>query len=103
MIHVPAHRPDDIHPLDDLAEDDMPAVQPGGLLDGDEELRAVSVLPGVSHRQPTRAVVLQLEVLIGEPGNSGIHDLSWVEDDGVESNDVLDYCDLDDSSLLAIN
>ena len=67
MIHVPAHRPDDIHSLDDLAEDDMPAVQPGGLLHGDEELRPVSVLSGVSHRQPARAVVLQLEVLIGEP------------------------------------
>ena len=103
MIHMPAHRPDDIHSLDDLAEDDMPAVQPGGLLHGDEELRPVSVLSGVSHRQPARAVVLQLEVLIGEPGNSGIHDTSCVEDDDVESNDILDDNDLDDGSLLAIN
>ena len=31
---------------------------------GDEELGAVSVGPGVSHREKARAVVLQLEVLI---------------------------------------
>ena len=32
----------------------------------DEELGAVGVLAGVGHGQPARAVVLQLEVLVGE-------------------------------------
>ena len=44
----------------------MTAVQPGGLLNGDEELRTVRVLAGVGHGQPSGAVMLELEVLVGE-------------------------------------
>jgi hypothetical protein len=51
---------------EDFGEDDVLSVEPGGLLGGDEELRAVRVLAGVGHRQPAGAEVLQLEVLVGE-------------------------------------
>ena len=44
----------------------MASVEPGRLLDGDEELAAVGVLAGVGHRHPAGAVVLQLEVLVSE-------------------------------------
>lgn len=44
----------------------MFAVQPGRLDCGDEELGAVGVFAGVGHAEPTRAVMLQLEVLIRE-------------------------------------
>ena len=52
--------------LDNLAKDDMFAIKPRGLLGGDEELASVGVLAGVGHGQPAHAVVLQLEVLVGE-------------------------------------
>jgi hypothetical protein len=42
---------DDLHALDDLPEDDVFAVQPMGLGRAHEELRAVRVGSGVSHRQ----------------------------------------------------
>lgn len=44
----------------------MAAVQPRGLFGGDEELRPVGVLARVRHGQPTGAVVLELEVFVGE-------------------------------------
>src|SRR4029079_1004516 len=44
-------RVDRLHPGDDAAEDRVLAVQPRGLVDGDdEELRAVRVRAGVAHR-----------------------------------------------------
>ena len=42
---------DDVHPLDDLTEDDVLAVQPLGLGGAQEELGAVGVGAGVGHRQ----------------------------------------------------
>lgn len=44
----------------------MAAVQPRGLFGGDEELRPVGVFARVGHGQPAGAVVLELEVLVGE-------------------------------------
>ena len=55
---------DDVQTLDDLTEDDVGAVEPGGGDGGDEELRAVGVLASVGHRQLTGLGVLQLEVLV---------------------------------------
>lgn len=57
---------DDIQALDDLAEDDMLVIQPGGLHGANEELGAVGVGASVRHRQDAGAGVLQPEVLIGE-------------------------------------
>lgn len=54
------------HPLQNFPKDDVFAVQPWSLNGGDEELRTVCVFAGVSHAEPARSVVLQLEVLIGE-------------------------------------
>merc|ERR1712027_300873 len=59
-------RPDGAHAVEDLAEDDVLAVEPGRLDGGDEELASVGVLAGVGHGEPARAVVVQLEVLVGE-------------------------------------
>jgi hypothetical protein len=60
--------PDNLHGLivSDLAEDDVATVEPRGDDSGDEKLRAVGVGAGVGHGEQTRAVVLQVEVLIGE-------------------------------------
>ena len=40
---------DDVHALDDLTEDNVLAVQPGGLGRADKELRTVGVGSGVGH------------------------------------------------------
>jgi len=57
---------DDVHTLNDLAEDDVLAIQPGGLLSADEELGSVGVGTGVGHGEDTGAGVLQGEVLVLE-------------------------------------
>lgn len=51
----------DIHTLGNTTEHDMLAVQPGGLSRAKEELRAVGVGAGVSHRQDAGASVLEGE------------------------------------------
>lgn len=61
-----ADLPDDVHSLQHLSEHHVLAIQPAGLLQGDEELRAVGVRTGVRHAQPSGAVVAQLEVLVLE-------------------------------------
>lgn len=50
--------------MHDLAEHDMPVIEPTGDHGGDEELRAVGVGAGIGHREQKRAVVLLREVLI---------------------------------------
>ena len=47
-----------------LTEDDVGTIEPRGNDRGDEELRAVGVLSGVSHGKDTGLGVLELEVLI---------------------------------------
>ena len=59
---------DDLVALEDLAEDDVAAIEPAGDGGGDEELGAVGVLAAVGHAHETLAGVLELEVLIGELG-----------------------------------
>lgn len=54
------------HSFQYFSENDVLAVQPAGHHGGDEELRAVGVFAGVGHAEPAGAVVLQLEVLVGE-------------------------------------
>merc|ERR1719486_1594153 len=56
---------DDVHAVDDLAEDDVPPVEPGGGHGRDEELRSVGVRAGVGHGEHAGAGVLELEVLDG--------------------------------------
>ena len=55
---------DDVHALDDLSEDDVLAVEPGGLDGADKELAAVGVGAGVGHGEDSGSGVLQLEVLV---------------------------------------
>jgi hypothetical protein len=57
---------DDVQALDNLAEDDVLAVQPRCLDSADEKLAAVGVGSGVGHGQDTRSSVLQGEVLVLE-------------------------------------
>lgn len=59
-------RPDTHHPLQDFSKDDVLAVQPAGHHGGDEELGSVGIFASVGHAEPAGAVVLQLEVLVGE-------------------------------------
>lgn len=59
-------RLDDLQTLDNLAEDDVTLVQPGGLHGADEELGAVRVGTGVGHAQDSGSRVLQREVLVLE-------------------------------------
>ena len=59
---------DDVHTLNDTAEDDVLVVQPGGLDSADEELRSVGAGASVGHGQNTGAGVLLTEVLVLEFG-----------------------------------
>jgi hypothetical protein len=68
-----------IHALNDGAEDNMTVVQPRGLHGGDEELRSIGVGTGVSHRHDSWSGVLQGEVLI----------LEFVSVDGLASSAVV--------------
>lgn len=54
------------HSIQNLSKHNMSAVQPRSLSSGDEELRAVSVLASIGHRQPTSTIVAQFKVLIFE-------------------------------------
>jgi len=57
---------DGVHALDDLSEDDVLAVEPGGLGRAQEELASVGVGAGIGHGEDSRTGVLQLEVLVLE-------------------------------------
>lgn len=57
---------DNIHPFDDLTEDNVLVVQPSGLHSANEELAAIGVGSSIGHGQNTLASVLHLEVLIVE-------------------------------------
>lgn len=54
------------HPLQNFSKDDMFAIQPRSHDGSDEELGTVGVLASIGHAEPAGAVMLQLEVLIGE-------------------------------------
>lgn len=51
---------DDVHTLNDLAKDDVSAVEPRGLDSSDEELRAVRVGASIRHGEDARARVLRI-------------------------------------------
>lgn len=55
------------HPLENFSKDNMFAVQPCSRNSSDEELGTIGVFASVGHAEPARAVMLQLEVFIGEP------------------------------------
>lgn len=57
---------DNFHAFNDLTEDNVFVVQPGGLNGTDEELRTVGVGSSIGHGQDTGAGVLQGEVFISE-------------------------------------
>ena len=57
---------DNIDTLDNLTEDDVAAIEPGGLNEGDKELGAVCVGTSVGHRKKVGAGVLKVEVLVRE-------------------------------------
>ena len=59
-------RLENVHSLLHLSEDDVVTIEPRARNRRDEELRTVRVGSAVGHRQQTRAVVLQVEVLIRE-------------------------------------
>lgn len=66
MVSVGFDLPDDIHTLDNTAEDNVAVIEPGGLHGGDEELGSVGVGSGICHRHDSGASVSQDEVLILE-------------------------------------
>ena len=65
--------------IDDLSEDDVLSVEPGGLGGADEELGSVGVGTSVGHGQDSGGIVLELEVLI----------LELVAVDGLASSSVV--------------
>jgi len=54
------------HSFQYFSKDNMSTIEPLCFLSCDEELRSISVLASISHAQPTRSIMLQLEVLIRE-------------------------------------
>ncbi len=62
------HGLDDLHALDNAAEDDVLAVEPRGLDGAEEELRAVGAGASVGHGEHAGAGVLEGEVLVRELG-----------------------------------
>lgn len=57
-----------IHTLNNIAKDNMLAVQPGSLNSAKEELGAIGVRSSIGHGQDARAGVTQSEVLISKLG-----------------------------------
>jgi len=70
---------DDVVAINDLSEDDVLSVEPGGLGGADEELGSVGVGTSVGHGQDSGGIVLELEVLI----------LELVAVDGLASSSVV--------------
>jgi hypothetical protein len=66
---VVLYLPDHAHALDNLAEDNMLSIQPGGFDGGDEKLRTIGVLASISHGQPASSIVRKFEVLVSKPRN----------------------------------
>jgi len=56
----------DVHTLNNLAENDVAAIEPVGFDSADKELGAIGILASVSHGEDTGASVAELEVLILE-------------------------------------
>jgi len=57
---------DDVHSINDRAEDDMLSVQPLRLHRTEEKLRTIGVWPSVGHRQNARSRMLELKVFVFE-------------------------------------
>merc|ERR1712216_873647 len=55
-----------VHALEDLAKDDVPAIEPRSLYRRDEELRTVRAWPSIGRAQEPGAGVLDVKVLIGQ-------------------------------------
>lgn len=79
LVSIRFNLSDNIHALDDSAEDNVAIVQPRGLHGGNEELRSVGVGSGVGHRHDSGAGVLQDEVFV----------LELVSVDGFASGSVM--------------
>lgn len=54
------------HPFKNFSKDDVFVIQPWSSDGSDEELGTVGVFASIGHAEPARAVMLQLEVLVGE-------------------------------------
>ena len=65
------------HAFQNLAKHNMSAIQPWCHLGGKEELWSIGIFSSISHRQPSRSVMLKLEVLILK--FITIYALSWTK------------------------
>uniref|UniRef100_A0A1B0B9Q7 Uncharacterized protein n=1 Tax=Glossina palpalis gambiensis TaxID=67801 RepID=A0A1B0B9Q7_9MUSC len=57
---------DDVHAIDDLAENNVFVVQPGSLNSTNKKLRTIGIRSGIGHRQDAGASMLQSEIFISE-------------------------------------
>ena len=89
---------DDVHTLDNLAEDDVLAIEPWAWDGGDEELGAVGVWTSVGHGEHAWDLVLLLEAFVGE-----LHAVDGLATSAVAPGEVttLDHEVWDDTMELA--
>lgn len=75
------------HSIDDFSKYHVFAIQPGGLGQGDKELRAIGVRSGIGHADPPDAIMLQFEVLIRK--RLAVNAYTWMRQDRKGENQQM--------------
>lgn len=78
---------DHCHSIDDFSKYHVFAIQPGGLGQGDKELRAIGVRSGIGHADPPDAIMLQFEVLIRK--RLAVNAYTWMRQDRKGENQQM--------------
>lgn len=83
------------HSIKDFSKYHVFAIQPGGLGQGDEELRAIGIGPCIGHADPPNAIMLQFEVLVWKCLT--INAYTWVRQSGGKKRSTRCYMQVNSS------